>query len=258
LKLDWYSRSDDASRTALPVIVFDGDDTLWATEALYDEARASSGAIVEDLGLDPHRFDELQRQVDVTNVKRYGFSKVRFPTSSKEAYEALVAEAGLKAVPSVAQAVYRASARVFEVPAPLNPQARATLRQMKEQYRVTVRTKGDSWVQRKRLADSGLVPLLDGACIVDEKDSTSFKGMLTDLGTDVSSAWSVGNSYGSDVHPAVEVGMRALWIAAQVWAHELSLSARVITSDDPNVFVASELAEVQRIIGSQPLQRPTK
>jgi FMN phosphatase YigB (HAD superfamily) len=110
-------------------------------------------------------------------------------------------------------------------------------------------------VQRRRLSDSGLLPLLDAACIVEEKDPSVFESMLGELRADVSRAWSVGNSYGSDVHPAIEIGMRAVWIDAQVWVHERALSATVMGADNPNVFVASRLSDVPRLIGGQPAVR---
>jgi phosphoglycolate phosphatase-like HAD superfamily hydrolase len=62
-------------------IVFDGDDTLWWTEPLYDEARQAARAIVEQGGLDGAAWDALQRQLDVENVARLGYTRNRFPTS---------------------------------------------------------------------------------------------------------------------------------------------------------------------------------
>jgi hypothetical protein len=35
-----------AERAELPVVIFDGDDTLWITEPLYDGVRAEVRAIV--------------------------------------------------------------------------------------------------------------------------------------------------------------------------------------------------------------------
>jgi putative hydrolase of the HAD superfamily len=152
--------------------------------------------------------------------------------------------------------VYDASAHVFESRAPLVPEARETLKEMRDAYRLAVLTKGDSVVQSKRLADSGLLDLLDAVCIVDEKDDAAFSSILAALDAEPGQAWSVGNSYGSDVHPAVQVGMRAVWIDAEVWAHERSLSFEIKPGHDPDVFVAKRLREVPGLIEAQPAQRP--
>lgn len=253
--LDWYIRDTDKARSSLPVVVFDGDDTLWATEALYDIARRRSAAIVSAAGLDSSVFEKLQRDIDVKNFDRYGLSRSRFPTSSREAYVELAASAGRAASSTVAREVYEASAKVFDEAAPLAPHAEDTLRRLHDRYRLTVLTKGDSIVQRKRVDDSGLVPLLDAVCVVEVKDTPVFSVMLQEVSAEPASSWSVGNSYGSDVHPAVTAGMRAVWIDAHVWAHERSLSERVLVEDDPNVFIAQDLHEVAPILEGAPSVR---
>jgi putative hydrolase of the HAD superfamily len=50
-------------------IVFDGDDTLWHTEWLYDDARQQAREVVEAAGLDGARWEELERRTDVKNVE---------------------------------------------------------------------------------------------------------------------------------------------------------------------------------------------
>lgn len=257
MDLDWYLDEADELRSTLPVVVFDGDDTLWATEALYDRARRRSAEVVAAAGLDPEAFEQLQREIDVRNFNRYGLSSVRFPTSSREAYLALAVEAGTAGSEVVAQQIYDASAEVFDVPAPLEAHANETFRRLRDRYRLTVLTKGDPIVQRKRVDDSGLAPLLDAVCIVEVKDAPVFEAMLHHMNADLAASWSVGNSYGSDVHPAVTAGMRAIWINAHVWAHEQSLSEGVLEEPDSNVFVADDLNEVPLILEGMPSHRPS-
>jgi putative hydrolase of the HAD superfamily len=255
MDLDWYVRTAESRRSTLPIIVFDGDDTLWATEALYDDARHRSADLVAAVGLDPVRYEKLQQRIDVANFDRYGLSPVRFPTSSREAYEKLAAESGAPVSGSVAEEIYQASARVFDVAAPVDPHAQDTLRKLRDVYRLVVLTKGDVAIQRRRVDDSGLVPLLDAACIVEAKNAAVFTATLRELRSDPRSSWSVGNSYGSDVVPAVAAGMRAVWIDAHVWAHERSLSELDLVGHEPNVFVADGLNEVPAILERTPPRR---
>ena len=256
MNLDWYFRESDTKRSMLPLVVFDGDDTLWMTESLYDTARERSAGVVTSVGLEPARFEKLQREIDVTNFTRYGLSPKRFPTSSSEAYLALAAEVGVPALASVAQAVYDASASVFETAAPLATHAEKTLRELRPTYRTMILTKGDPVVQRRRVDESGLAPFLDAACIVEVKDAAVFMALLKEMGVEAATSWSIGNSYGSDVHPAVMAGMRAIWIDARVWAHERSLSERTFVDRDPNVFIATALDEISSILRDAPLESP--
>ena len=72
------------------VVVFDGDDTLWFVEPLYDDARAEAAAIVAAAGLDAGNWESLQRRIDVRYVPYLGVSSKRFPKSCVEAYRRLV------------------------------------------------------------------------------------------------------------------------------------------------------------------------
>ena len=45
-------------------IVFDGDDTLWGTEGLYDEARANARRVVAESGLDGANWEKIERRID--------------------------------------------------------------------------------------------------------------------------------------------------------------------------------------------------
>ena len=74
------------------MVIFDGDDTLWSTEPLYDDARAAAAEIVERAGLDAGEWERLERDIDVQNVQRFGLSSERFPTSCVEAYQTLARE----------------------------------------------------------------------------------------------------------------------------------------------------------------------
>ena len=65
----------------IKAIIFDGDDTLWLTEYLYDDARREARTIVEGLGLNGARWEELAQRLDQQNVAVFGFSPQRFPTS---------------------------------------------------------------------------------------------------------------------------------------------------------------------------------
>jgi hypothetical protein len=73
--LDWYIREGDRARWPLPVVLFDGDDPLWA---INDHARSRAAEIVSKGGLDPEEVEELQRKRDVVNVGRNGLSRTRF------------------------------------------------------------------------------------------------------------------------------------------------------------------------------------
>ncbi len=202
-------------------IVFDGDDTLWRTEPLYDKARQRARTIVEQAGLVGALWEERERRQDVANVARLGYSMLRFPLSCVEAYEQIRAETGSAPDPEVARAVAEAARTAFEEAAPLVPHARETLEALRNRgLRLILLTKGDPGLQRQRVEQSGLAPMFDVIEIVDAKTPEAFAAVLAQLGVAPSEALSVGNSIPSDVVPSLAAGLQPVWIDAHVWEHE--------------------------------------
>ena len=167
-------------------IVFDGDDTLWLVEHLYDEARADAAAVVAAAGIDPVRWDVLEREIDVRNVERLGVSALRFPTSCVEAYVVAANEQGKTPRGAVSERVRTAATAVFERPAPVVDEAEVVVEQLRSRYSVVLLTKGEPWVQRRRIAQSGLDDAFDLVLIVESKSETEFVQVLREIGASAS------------------------------------------------------------------------
>jgi putative hydrolase of the HAD superfamily len=226
-------------------VVFDGDDTLWMTEPLYDAARLEARGIVAGAGLDGATWEERERVIDVENVARFGFNMERFPTSCVEAYEELCRKTGRAVDPVTAERVRQAARLVFEGDPPLAAEARETLLVLRAKgARLALLTKGDRDLQESRIARSGLRDLFHVIRIVFEKSPADILEAVAALRIDVSSAWMVGNSVRSDVLPAIEAGLRVVWIPAHVWEHERALDHMAPES----VVTATRLADIPALI----------
>lgn len=226
-------------------IVFDGDDTLWSTEPLYDQARNSAMAEVAAAGLDADKWESLERRLDVENVARFGFSVERFPTSCVEAYEALAIGSGIPIDQRLSERIRSAARAVFRQDPPLVPNARETLLDLRGRgIKLGLLTKGDRDLQLRRVEHSGLKDLFDVVHVVADKPPAAFRDMVGALGCAPQESWSVGNSVRSDILPAIAAGLRAVWIDAHVWEHE--------HYDQPfshgQVLVANDLAQLSEAI----------
>jgi putative hydrolase of the HAD superfamily len=242
------SVSEPGTAAREPVgIVFDGDDTLWSTEQLYDEARSAAAAVVFEAGLNATEWDSLERRIDVENVAAFGHTAERFPTSCVQAYYELCREARRTPDISVAQRVREAARSVFTRRAPLVAGAIETLSAFRARgHRLALLTKGDEAVQEQRIEQSGLRPYFDLVRIVPEKSPDVIKAVVASLGVDARSAWMVGNSVRSDVLPALEAGLRAVWIDAHVWEYERSHDHLV----DDRVFTIRQLGDLPEVIAA--------
>jgi putative hydrolase of the HAD superfamily len=228
-------------------VVFDGDDTLWSTEQLYDDARSRARNVVAESGLDAAKWEEWERRIDVQNVDMLGYSMERFPTSCVQAYEELCRSTRRDVDTATADRVRQAARSVFERDPPLVSGARETLTFLRAKgIRLALLTKGDHDLQSRRMERSGLRDLFDVVKIVPEKSPAIIRDVVAALGVDVGSAWMVGNSIRSDVLPAIDAGLRAVWISAHVWEYERAYDQVAVDG----VITASHLADVPALIAA--------
>ncbi|MHB8319947.1 MAG: HAD family hydrolase [Acidimicrobiales bacterium] len=208
----------DVSRNS--VIIFDGDDTLWITEPLYDYARSSAAKIVQEAGVDPVLWDQLERIIDVENVNRFGLSSERFPTSCVEAYQAAAAQTGVSIHPQVTGKIQSAASSVFRSVAPLADGAVQLLSKLYTKHQLILYTQGDPEIQEKRISDSGLRNFFEFMILVEHKTASDLSLIASKLELPPSSFFFVGNSVRSDINPALAVGMNAVWLKSHVWDYE--------------------------------------
>ncbi len=229
------------------LLVFDGDDTLWISEPLYDEARQKARGVVEAAGLDGKRWEELERQIDVRNVERLGLKAERFPTSCVEALEAVVHEQGVRIRREIKSAVWQAAAAVFSLPAARVADAQETLARLKSRYALALLTQGDPQIQRRRVAQSNLEDFFDAISGVETKSAAAFRELLLHFHSSPRSSWSIGNSLPSDINPALSIGMNAIWIAGHVWEYE----RRETQPHEGHMIIANSLRDVPEILQNQ-------
>ena len=129
----------------------------------------------------------------------------------------------------------------------LTPGARAVIEEMADTHRLALLAEGDPGVEQNRIADSGLADLFEIVRIVDRKARSSFRGVLTEAGVEAGDAWSVGNSLPSDINPALELGMGAVWVDAHVWEHE----RREWMPADGYLIACAALTDVPAAIGQR-------
>jgi putative hydrolase of the HAD superfamily len=226
------------------LIVFDGDDTLWVVESLFDEARDSVAKLMADLGLDAARWDALQRKRDLINARTLGVSPQRFPKSCLEAYLQVCNDADRPSEPNVQRHILELANQPYERQPALIPDVEHTLATLGRSYSLVLLTQGGRQVQEKRIHDSGLARMFEQIKIVDKKTEASFQSVLEESHIPPEMAWSVGNSLPSDINPALRSGMSAVWIDRHVWSYE----RREGRLDSDRLFVADQLADIPALL----------
>lgn len=96
-----------------------------------------------------------------------------------------------------------------------------TLEYLSSRHDLTLFTKGHQDEQRLKLDRSGLGRYFQHTAIVKEKDTPAYRKLVVERGMDPAATWMIGNSPKSDVNPALEAGLNAVFVPhAHTWVLE--------------------------------------
>jgi putative hydrolase of the HAD superfamily len=217
-RLDERSRKGGGSVSSrTEAIIFDGDDTLWMTQRLYETAKDQFEALCREVGVWDPSIRQRVDAVDGERVELLGFSKERFPGSLVQVLECARMARGLPKSKILATKALRIGKSVFSSKAPLRAGAHTTLRRLALRYRLLLVTKGDRAVQLRRLQDSELAKFFGAVYVVKDKTPQTLRDIFRQEKVAASRVLVVGDSLRSDVKPALAIGASAVWIPAPTW-----------------------------------------
>jgi putative hydrolase of the HAD superfamily len=111
--------------------------------------------------------------------------------------------------------------RVRNMPIEYLPGVEQTLPVLKEGYRLILFTKGDYREQLDKVERSGVVSYVHHVEITSEKKPGDYHRVVEHYRIDREASWMVGNSPRSDVNPALEAGLGAVYIPhPRTWSLE--------------------------------------
>jgi putative hydrolase of the HAD superfamily len=115
------------------------------------------------------------------------------------------------------EAIYRLSARFADGPFEAYPGVKeALLRLRAENHILHLVTAGDAALQKTKIAQAGLGHLFHSVRIVHY----SKRDVLADIAASTpNETVMIGDSKSSDILPALELGLRAVWIPSRTWVH---------------------------------------
>ena len=96
-----------------------------------------------------------------------------------------------------------------------------TLEHLAPRHDLTLFTKGHPEEQKLKVERSGLGRFFAHTAIVKEKDIAAYCDLVSERAMDPSRTWMIGNSPRSDVNPALDAGLGAVFIPhAHTWVLE--------------------------------------
>ena len=195
-----------------PTLIVDADDTLWENNIYYEQCIAAFVELMVDRGF---RREEAERTVEMVERERIplvGYAPEEFARSLVFAYQRLCERHSRPIKDGVSDEVWEIGQAVMGYPIVLLDGVAETLIRLSGRFHLLLLTKGDREVQEGKLARSGLGHIFDGVHIVPEKDAGVIRGLVAEYGLRPERTWMVGNSPRSDINPALEAGIGAIYV----------------------------------------------
>ena len=194
--------------TALTLIAFDADDTLWQNETLFRLTQSRIESLLAEFAAPTHLHDRLLA-AERRNLGRYGYGVKGFMLSMIEtAIE--VTEGRVEA--RVIAEILSAGREMLDHPVELLPHAQSVVKAMVQAHQVVIITKGDLLDQERKVAQSGLGDLVHGVEILSDKTAASYGAIFSRYGHRAERCMMVGNSMKSDVLPALAAGAHGVHV----------------------------------------------
>ncbi|MGC2110247.1 MAG: HAD hydrolase-like protein, partial [Candidatus Korobacteraceae bacterium] len=101
---------------------------------------------------------------------------------------------------------------IAEHPMEILPEVGETLAELAQRHRLFLVTKGNFTEQTGKLERSGLKDHFTAVEVVAEKNAAAYLSLVEKYGLVREMTWMIGNSPSSDINPALEAGLHAVFV----------------------------------------------
>jgi putative hydrolase of the HAD superfamily len=199
-------------------LIVDADDTLWENNIYFERAFEEFVDFLQHSSLNAREVRAVLDEIEEANSKIHGYGSLNFGRNLRQCYEHLaereVRSEDLKTVMGFAE-------RILECPMEVIEGVPETLEYLSLRHDLTLFTKGHPEEQKLKVDRSGLGVFFHHTAIVKEKDPAAYRRLVEERSMDPDRSWMIGNSPKSDVNPALEAGLNAVFVPhAHTWVLE--------------------------------------
>ena len=226
----------------MKLIVFDADDTLWDCQSHFEVVTDKCCELLADYA-DATTVRDSLFQTERANMADLGFGTKAFTLSLVE--NAIKVSEGKVSAHTLLQ-IQMLGRELLHLPATPLPGVEETLRVLADdgRYRMVLFTKGELLDQQAKVRRSGLEHFFERVFIVSDKTQQAYRQLCNDCRVTPQEMMMVGNSFKSDIVPALAVGASAVYIPFHVtWALE-----RAETFDHERLWQISRFDELLKIL----------
>jgi putative hydrolase of the HAD superfamily len=229
----------------ISVIAFDGDDTLWVNEPLFEETEREFCALLSKY-LPASAVSAALFENEMKNLELYGYGIKGFTLCMVETVCQLAEQsAGLNLI----QDTLRLGRQLLQKPVVLLDGVEDVLKILNGHYRLVLATKGDLLDQERKLKNSGLAHYFHHIEVMSDKGIADYRKLLGHLDCRPEHFLMVGNSVRSDILPVLALEANAINIPFHTtWAHECHQDSDI----DGKSFL--KLSAITELLDYLPLQ----
>ncbi len=232
-------------------IIFDLDDTLVHCNKYFFQIIEQFTADLSDRfhsGITASEVKAKQLELDLASVHVNGFTTEHFPQSFVDTYRYYCRESGTEADPSLEKAYRTLAKSVYDMPIEPYPRMIETLERLqRDGHELVLYTGGVEEIQSRKVNQLGLEAFFaDRIHVTAHKNSAFLNQIIEQENWLRSRTWMVGNSLRTDIVPALENSIHAVFIPAEL---EWQYNVVNVNTTPAGVFeTVSSLSEVPSVI----------
>lgn len=190
-------------------LIIDADDTLWENNVYFLRAFDEFVDFLDHSSLGPTEVRAVLDEIERVNSRVHGYGSLNFGRNMQQCYQRLC-ERELR--PADLDRILGFAEKIMEQPVELIDGVEETLDYLASRHSLTLFTKGHAEEQKLKIDRSGLGVYFGHTAIVKEKDAPSYRRLAGEQCFDPAVTWMVGNSPRSDINPALEAGLNAVFV----------------------------------------------
>ena len=190
-------------------LLIDADDTLWENNIYFERAIAAFIGYLNHQTYSPEEVRATLNAVERETILAHGYGLSSFTRSLMACYERLTAS---NLTDDQSQQVVRFAQTIADQEIELLPGVQDSLAELSTRHKLILMTKGNHAEQADKLARSGLASHFSAVEIVAEKDPPTYRAIIEKHDLSADSSWMIGNSPKSDINPALDAGLHAVYL----------------------------------------------
>lgn len=190
-------------------LLIDADDTLWENNIYFEKAIADFISFLDHKTHTPNEVRLELWDVEREVIRQQGYGMHSFANALVGCFERLSVD---PVTPQLHEEIKAIAYKIAEHPMVLMPQVPETLADLSQRHRLFMVTKGNITEQIGKIERSELKLHFTAVEVLSEKDAAAYRGLVEKYGLLPGQTWMIGNSPSSDINPALEAGLHAVFV----------------------------------------------